>query len=70
MTETCETCRFYHHQEGAPAGQCRRSPPIIAQTVIIVEGPRFISAWPPVHGTAFCGEYQQMVLPVKAGGSN
>lgn len=53
---TCQTCRFYHPDDGYPeTGECHRFPPLVNFSVGVGEGSEF----PVVMMTDWCGEYQE-----------
>lgn len=72
MTETCSTCKFFMHSEGAPMGVCRRYPPLpivigMRERSVLQRGPGpnvepvIGSFYPEMFPVSVCGEHKPLV---------
>lgn len=52
VDERCEKCRFWHPDQPAVYGECRRHAPVIPAD------PYAVRAWPGVKPNDWCGEWQ------------
>lgn len=52
---TCNSC-WHFFAEGAEDGYCRRFPPFAFN--VTGDKPHIMSAWPPIRGSAYCGEHK------------